>query len=112
MYFQTDVFHLKYSALSKQKYKHKSNINNNFDRQFDSNEREKKVKSIKKEARTTKLYFGCVAFSFMLVGLIHTVEWNMELNSNTLNRSLTNSQIYDGEFFEVVATEGDILVVR
>lgn len=30
----------------------------------------------------------------------------------TLNRSLTNSQIYDGEFFEIVSNEGDILVVR
>lgn len=35
----------------------------------------------------------------------------MEIN-NSLNRSLTNSQIYDGEFFEVVGNEGDILVVR
>lgn len=31
---------------------------------------------------------------------------------SSLNRSLTNSQIYDGEYFEVVANEGDILVVR
>ena len=30
----------------------------------------------------------------------------------SLNRSLTNSQIYDGEFFEIVGSEGDILVVR
>lgn len=35
----------------------------------------------------------------------------MDLNS-TLNRSLTNSQIYDGEYFEVVSNDGDILVVR
>ncbi|XP_031636207.1 uncharacterized protein LOC116349078 [Contarinia nasturtii] len=31
---------------------------------------------------------------------------------NCLNRSLTNSQIYDGEFFDVVGQEGDILIVR
>lgn len=30
----------------------------------------------------------------------------------SLNRSLTNSQIYDGEYFEVVRNENDILVVR
>lgn len=30
----------------------------------------------------------------------------------SFNRSLTNSQIYDGEFFEIVGSEGEILVVR
>lgn len=30
----------------------------------------------------------------------------------SVNRSLTNSQIYDGEFFEIVDSEGEILVVR
>lgn len=35
----------------------------------------------------------------------------MDVNAS-LNRSLTNSQIYDGEFFEVVGSEGEILVVR
>ena len=78
---------------------------------FDSNESKKKVKPIKKEERITN-FISIVWFLFRsAVGLIHAIEWNMEMN-NTLNRSLTNSQIYDGEFFEVVATEGDILVVR
>lgn len=35
-----------------------------------------------------------------------------QMMDSSLNRSLTNSQIYDGEFFEVVGSEGDILVVR
>lgn len=39
------------------------------------------------------------------------MDRDMDMN-NSLNRSLTNSQIYDGEFFEVVGTENDILVVR
>lgn len=34
------------------------------------------------------------------------------LDIGSLNRSLTNSQIYDGEFFEIVGSEGEILVVR
>lgn len=29
-----------------------------------------------------------------------------------MNRSLTSAQIYDGEFFEIVGSENDILIVR
>lgn len=39
----------------------------------------------------------------------HSLDMDMD---GSLNRSLTNSQIYDGEFFEIVGSEGEILVVR
>lgn len=51
----------------------------------------------------------CVAVSAIFSQMDNSLDMDMD---GSLNRSLTNSQIYDGEFFEIVGSEGEILVVR
>lgn len=51
--------------------------------------------------------------SEQVASIVSSMDNSLDMDMDGgLNRSLTNSQIYDGEFFEIVGSEGEILVVR
>lgn len=104
MYFNRCIS-IKVFRLSKQKHLlvgiENNNINNKiFGAYSDWFGNISEISGEKKERNT-------FTFFLYVVSVDTAIEWIMDLN-----RSLTNSQIYDGEFFEVVGNEGDILIVR